>query len=82
MAGDKDVALWSTETGDKIRSFHDDVDHPDRGELSPDGTQVVTNSPNCSAVLWDFKTGRKIRSFGTHTDPVNSLALRPTGVGF
>jgi WD40 repeat protein len=46
---------------------------------SPDGTQVLSGSEDCTLKVWDARTGEEVRTLAGHRDTVYACAWSPCG---
>jgi len=47
--------------------------------FSPDGTQLVFGSSDCSVILWDMQKHSLVDTFKGHIEPVRTVAFSPFG---
>jgi WD40 repeat protein len=75
----KQIVLWDTATGKKLRSFP----QGDFGgyclAFAPDGKSLAVEGDNCAIRLLDAQTGKELRSFKGHQHNVRALAFTPDG---
>jgi len=64
-------------TGNVVHEYHGHTDGVQVAYWSPDGTRLVTSSPDHTARVWDFETGEVITIFSGHTDWVFSAGWSP-----
>lgn len=50
-------------------------------EWSVDGLQLVSASVDSSVCVWDVASGERSKKIRAHYEPVNCLAMRPSGTG-
>lgn len=58
---DSAIHLWDTNTGKEILTLSDHKGGVSRVVFSPDGSKLLTEGIDPSAILWDAKTGKKIK---------------------
>jgi WD40 repeat protein len=77
---DNAVQLWSTDTGQLLRTFSGHTDSVTSVAFSPDGHRLASASLDKTLRLWNPDTGKEIGYPITgHTDIVNSVAFSPSG---
>lgn len=73
--------LWSVDTGALLAEMRGHDDDTFQIHFSPDGSEVVSASPDASIRLWDAATGKVKRIIAPHPPerPVTSIAFSPDG---
>ncbi len=74
------IALWDTETGERLQVFEAHTDRVTSLDLSDDGQRLLTGSWDDTAILWEARTGTLLRTFEGHTDNVLGVSLSTSGV--
>ncbi|MFT3707510.1 MAG: hypothetical protein QM817_07555 [Archangium sp.] len=75
---DKNVKLWSLETGKEVASFKVGVQQINALGWSADGKKLVVGDSALSVQVIDAETGKLIEQLA-HPDAVSQLALQPDG---
>ena len=70
------AVVWDIESGTALKTF-DEVVYSVC--YSPDGKQVVSETPNNTFVIWDAETGRVLRKFDGYNDIINCIVFSHDG---
>ncbi len=73
------VAVWDSQTGEKITEFPAHSNRMVAVEYSPDETQILTGSLDGTAALWNADTGERVHEFSGHEGGVYALSFSPDG---
>jgi WD40 repeat protein len=76
---DKTAKLWSTETGQLIRSFTGHEDAVYAVAFSPDGQTLVTGSFDKTIKVWDIQSNKLIKTLTGHVGWIWELQFSPDG---
>lgn len=71
--------LIDAETGETIRVFTGHTSAVNWGDISPDGTRVVSGSFDLTARVWDMATAAPVHVLRGHTGVVSSAMFSPDG---
>ena len=74
---DPTVKLWSSETGDLVRTFEGHTQRITGITFSHDGRLLATSSGDKTVRLWDVATGTPIRSLSEHPGEVTFVCFSP-----
>ena len=73
------MKIWSTETGDVVRSLTGHTNDGNSVAFSSDGKYVVSGSGDKSVKIWSTETGDVVRSLTGHTQSVSSVLFSSDG---
>ena len=71
--------MWDAASGQLIGTFAGHSRLIGSVAFSPDGTRLLSGSPDNTLKLWDAARGQLIRTFEGHSTWVNSVAFSPDG---
>jgi len=77
-----DIALWSTETGERLRTLEghaEAIAAPNGLDFSPDGKRLASASFDETARIWDVETGETLHTLRWHKDALQAVAFSPDG---
>jgi len=79
VSDDKNFALWSIETGERIRTFSGHTRTVTSVRFSLDGCRALSGGDDNTARLWDLSSGRCLHTFQGHERSVTSVTFGPNG---
>jgi len=71
--------LWSTRTGELLKTLTGHTGEVRTVAFSPDGRLIATGSGDHTARLWDAQSGALVQTLAGHGDDVCSLVFSPSG---
>jgi len=77
---DHTIRVWSTTTGECIRTLKGHSNLVASVALSLSGRELISGSDDRSVRTWDLNTGRSLLVLQGHTDSVSSVAYAPDGM--
>ena len=66
------MKIWSTESGEIVRTLNGHTQSVHSVSFSPDGKYVVSGSDDKSVKIWSTESGEVLRTLNGHTSDVNS----------
>ncbi|NUM34087.1 MAG: tetratricopeptide repeat protein [Candidatus Brocadiae bacterium] len=78
-ASDKEILMYSLDTGESFRTLSGHTDSVLSIAFSPAGKTLASAGKDKTVVLWDIREGKMIFRFTTHSQSVNHLAFSPDG---
>ena len=78
-SGDNSVKIWSTESGEVVRTLNGHTNNVTSVSFSPDGKYVVSGSEDNSVKIWSTESGEVVRTLNGHTSVVRSVSFSPDG---
>ena len=66
---DQTLRLWDVETGKELKRLEGHTEKA-QGVFSPDGTKILTFSPDKTFRLWDAELGQELKKLEGHEDAV------------
>ena len=75
----KTVRLWSTGSGELLRTLEGHTSYVNSVAFSPDGQYIVFGSDDKTLRLWSTGSGELLRTLEGHTSSVYSVAFSPDG---
>ena len=76
---DGTVKLWSSGTGQEVRSMRGHADQVWSVAFSPDGRRIASGGTDGTVKLWDPATGKELGTLRGHTAVVVGVAFSPDG---
>jgi len=76
---DREIKLWSLNTGKLLRSLSGHTDTVWSVAISPDGRLLASASADQTVQLWDLSTGKPLRTFSDHGATVWTVAFSADG---
>ena len=73
------VYVWDTRTGDRLATLEGHSAGVMSVAFHPDGSRLVTSSPDGTIRLWDVETGKEMLSLKEGTDTLHDAAFSPDG---
>ncbi len=74
---DKLIRLWSTETGNLVRTFEGHTYEVDMVKFRKNGRQFLSASEDNTLRLWNIASGDCVKVYEGHTEPADCLAISP-----
>ncbi len=78
-AMDKDVLLYSLDTGEVLRTLSGHTDRILSIAFSPEGKYLASAGKDNTVVLWEIRTGKMVFRLTRHSQTVNHLSFSPDG---
>ena len=75
----KEVVVWDAKTYEKTFALEADHHTINGVDFSPDSTQLVSASENCTATVWDIATRQRVVGPLRHEMPVRTAKFSPQG---
>jgi hypothetical protein len=76
---DKTARIWDAGTDGEVAILFGHGNIVDTAAYSPDGTRILTASPDKTARIWDARTGAQLAALSGHGSLVFSAAYSPDG---
>ena len=74
---EKEMLVWNAETYEEVLK-HEEGNHVRGVNFSPDSTQLVAGTDNCTAIVWDLVTGKQVQIL-QHQNYVIAAKYSPRG---
>ena len=71
------MLVWNAETYEEVLK-HEEGNHVRSVDFSPDSTQLVAGTDNCTAIVWDLATGKQVQILH-HQNYVIAAKYSPRG---
>jgi WD40 repeat protein len=76
---DFDIHIWDLEKDREVQTLKGHTSPVFCLAFSPDGSRLVSGSPDKTVRLWDPIAGRLLHTFSGHSHTINSVAVSPNG---
>ena len=78
--GDSEIRLWNVQTGELLKTLTGHKERISSLAYFPDGTTLVSSSPDKTIRLWNTRTGELLRTFTENIPKAEpSISLSPDG---